>query len=226
MELPSWTDRLEQSLGDWSIPYLIRGLIGLNVMVWLLDSFSQAGDGTPSFASFLYLHPDLVLQGEYWRMITFLFIPSVGQSMLSPLFMLFFVFFTWFISDILEDTWGSFKITLYFLIGLVAINLTSFMAPSIGTNIFLMQSLLFCAAVLYPNLEITLFPIPIPIKLKWIGIFYGGMLVLSFLGSPPYRAMVLSSLLPFALFIGTGTIQLIKQRREAHSRMKRFRGED
>ncbi|MEM1156996.1 MAG: rhomboid family intramembrane serine protease [Verrucomicrobiota bacterium] len=226
MELPAWTDRLERWLGDWSIPYLIRGLIGLNVLVWLLDGFSQSGDGSQSFASFLYLHPDLVSQGEYWRMITFLFIPSVGQSMLSPLFMLFFVFFTWFISDILEGTWGSFKITVYFLIGIVAINLTAFLAPSIGTNIFLMQSLLFCAAVLYPNVEITLFPIPIPIKLKWIGLFYAGMLTLSFLGSPPYRSMILASLLPFALFIGPGTVQLIRARRDAQARMKRFRGED
>ncbi len=220
MELPAWTDRLERMLGDWSIPYLIRGLIGLNIIAWLLDGFS------PGFADFLYLNPELVLQGEVWRVITFLFVPSVGKSMLSPIFLLFFVLFTWFISDILESTWGSFKITLYFVIGVLAINAAAFLSPSIGTNVFLLQSLLFCAAALYPNVEITLFPIPIPIKMKWIGIFYGALLALSFLGSPVYRSMILASLLPFLLFVGPGFIQEMQQRREAKARMKRFRGED
>jgi len=220
MELPGWTDRLEQSLGDWSIPYLIRGLIGLNVLAWIMNGFS------PGFAGMLYLNPDLILQGEFWRVITFLFVPAHGTQMLDGIFMIFFVLFTWFIGDILESAWGSFKVTLYFAIGVVAINATAFLAPSLGTNVFLLQSLLFCAAALYPNVEITLFPIPIPIKMKWIGIFFGGLLVLTFLGTPVYRAMLLASLTPFALFIGPAAIQHLQQRREAKARMKRFRGED
>lgn len=220
MELPAWTDRLERSLGDWSIPYLIRGLIGLNVLAWMMNGFS------PGFAEMLYLNPQLVLQGEVWRTITFLFVPAHGTQMLDGLFMIFFVLFTWFIGDILENAWGSFKITLYFVIGVLAINAAAFLTPSIGTNVFLLQSLLFCAAALYPNVEITLFPIPIPVKLKWIGIFFGALLALNFLGTPEYRTMILASLLPFALFVGPASIQYYQQRREANARMKKFRGED
>jgi len=217
MEPPRWIEKLEHSLEEWSIPYLIRGLIGLNLVAWLLNGFS------PSFVGTLSLNPDLVLQGEFWRIITFLFIPAINNSTLSPIFMLFFVFFTWFISDLLEDTWGSFKITLYFIIGVITINLAAFIVPTIGTNYYLFQSLVCCAAILYPNLEITLFPIPIPIKLKWLGIFYGFLIALYFLGNP---VMVFASLLPFLLFVGPGSIQLIRQRRDAKARMKRFRGED
>ncbi|MEM6883980.1 MAG: rhomboid family intramembrane serine protease [Verrucomicrobiota bacterium] len=226
MELPAWTDRLERSLGEWSIPYLIRGIIGLNVLVWLMNSFSQTGDGSPSFAAFLFLHYDLVLKGEFWRVITFLFVPSVGNNMLSPLFLLFFVIFTWFISDILESTWGSFKVTLYFVIGVVSINIAAYLTGTAGTNLILMQSLLFSVAVLYPHIEITMLLIPIPIKLKWIAIISGAVLVFDFIRIPLFRPIILASLLPFALYIGPAAIAQFKQRREAQARMKRFRGED
>jgi membrane associated rhomboid family serine protease len=226
MELPAWTDRLERSLGDWSIPYLIRGLIVLNILVWFMNGFSS-GDGTePPFISFLLLDPTRVIDGEFWRVITFLFVPSVGTTMLSPIFLLFFAIFTWFISDMLEGTWGSFKVTLYFIIGIIAINAAAFLTPALGTNYYLFQSLLFCAAMLNPNYEITLFPIPIPIKLKWIGIVSAALLTLSFLGAGAYRVMILASLLPFLLFIGPATIELLKTRHENKQRLKRFRGDD
>ena len=104
-----WTDSLEDLLGRWSVPYLTRGLVALNAAAWLLNLAS------PGFTSILKLDPSLVAQGEYWRLITFLFVPSNSAH---PIFLLLFLWFLWSIGDALEEAWGSFHLNLFFLIDL------------------------------------------------------------------------------------------------------------
>ncbi|MEM6822497.1 MAG: hypothetical protein AAF558_11220 [Verrucomicrobiota bacterium] len=220
MELPSWTDRLENRFGDWAIPYVVRGLVLLNVLTWFLNAGSQG------FTDSLYLNPNLVLAGEFWRVITYLFVPTVGQGMFSPLFLLFFFLFTWFIGDALESTWGSFKLTLYLVLGILSMNGFALATGMSGTNIFFLQTFLFCFATLFPNHEIMLFPIPIPIKVKWIGIFFGAYLFLIFLTSPGIRLLILASLVPYVTYMGPGALQILRERQDSKARMKRFKGDD
>jgi len=67
MSPAGWTDNLEHYLGRWAVPYLTRGLVAMNAGAWLLNLAS------PGFSSILKLEPALILQGEYWRLLTTLF---------------------------------------------------------------------------------------------------------------------------------------------------------
>jgi len=220
MELPRWTDRLENALGDWAIPHIVRGLVLLNVLAYFMEAFS------PGFAQSLLLSPARVLDGEVWRTITFLFVPTAGQGMFSPLFLLLFFLFMWFVGDALEQSWGSFKLTLFLVLGVLSINAFSFLTGMTGENIFFLQSFLFCFAVLFPNQEIMLFPIPIPVKVKFIGIFFAAILFLTFLFSPGLRLLILASLLPFFLYVGPAMWDQWQEQREAKKRRQRFQNPD
>lgn len=220
MELPRWTDRLETTLGDWAIPHIVRGLVLLNILAYFMEAFS------PGFAQSLLLNPARVFDGEIWRILTFLFVPTAGQGMFGPLFLLLFFLFMWFVGDALENSWGSFKLTLFLILGILSINLFSLSTGMTGTNIFFLQSFLFCFAVLFPNQEIMLFPIPIPVKVKFIGIFFGAILFLTFLFSPGLRLLILASLLPFFLYVGPAMWNQWKANRAAKKRRDRFLNSD
>ncbi|MGF1678514.1 MAG: hypothetical protein ACFCUX_04895 [Candidatus Methylacidiphilales bacterium] len=216
MEPPEWTDRLERRMGDWAIPHVVRGLVLLNALAYLMEL------GSPGFTRALHLEPGLILAGEFWRAVTFLFVPSSGTGMFGPLFLLIFFLFLWFVGDALESAWGSFKLTLYLLLGLVSINVMSFVTGTTGYNLFFLQSFLFCFASLNPNQEMMLFPLPIPIKVKWLALFFGAILLITFLMQPDLRALIVASLLPCALYILPAWWGSIQSTREARKRRKRF----
>ena len=163
-----WTDSLEDVLGRWAVPYLTRGLVALNAGAWLLNLAS------PGFTSILKLDPSLVAQGEYWRLITFLFVPSNSAH---PVFLLLFLWFLWSIGDALEEAWGSFHLNLFFLIGIVAVVLVSFLQPSIPINPFYLHNSLFLAfATTMPDQKVFFFPLPIPLSVRWVAAITSGLL--------------------------------------------------
>ena len=64
---------------------------------------------------FLYFDWALVLRGQIWRLLTFIFVP---QS-LDPFSLILSLYFTWFIGSMLEREWGTPKFNLYYLSGVV-----------------------------------------------------------------------------------------------------------
>ena len=91
--------RLERRFGRWAIPNLTWYLVGLGGLVFALDL------ARPGFTSLLMLDPELVLRGQVWRLITYLFIPPEA----SVVFILFALYFTWLFGTSLESEWGAFK---------------------------------------------------------------------------------------------------------------------
>ena len=64
------------------------------------------------YASYmLYFNAELVLQGELWRLVTWMFLPTNGS--------LFWIFislsFYYFIGTSIEEYWGTAKFTLFYL---------------------------------------------------------------------------------------------------------------
>ena len=72
--------------------------------------------------SHLRLIPSLVLKGQVWRLVTYVFIPP--QT--SILFILFTVYFYYMIGTTLEREWGSFKLNIYYLVGMIATTIAAF----------------------------------------------------------------------------------------------------
>src|SRR5438105_12462249 len=109
----NWLDKLERRLGWIAIPGLIRIVAGFTALVFLLSL-------NPDFHSMLELRPALIGRGEVWRLVTYIFLPPTNLSQqFGWLWAVFAVWFLWFIGEGLERGWGSFRVTLYFVVGMI-----------------------------------------------------------------------------------------------------------
>lgn len=188
-----WLNKMERRMGRHYIPQLMKYLCIAMLGVFILDYLPLAR----SASELLYFSRDRILRGEVWRLITFIFLPPSGEL----LWILFNLYFYYFLGTSLENHWGSARFNLFYLFG-IAGNILAGFITGFATNTYLNMSLLLSFAVLYPNMEFTLFFI-LPVKVKWIGMFWGAMLIYSFItASWAARLSLLLSLLPFFLFFG------------------------
>ena len=171
-----------------------------------LDQYSGGGadsgaghrafvDRTISF--WLGLSRSLLLQGQVWRVISFIFIPFSGGSILS---VVLGIYFTWFIGTALEREWGDFRYTVYLLSGVLGTVLGCLLTGVTASTYCLSLSLLLAFAMLYPEVQLLLFFV-IPIRVKYFGVFAAVLWVFSFLGaSLPGKLDYLLSMLNVWLF--------------------------
>ncbi len=153
-------ERLERSLSRFAIPGLVRYVVALNALVFILVSQN------PAFAQFLQLDRTAILQGEIWRLVTWIFLPTTQ----SFFWIIFYLMFTWWLGDLLEGSWGTFRLNAYYFLGmLLCIGAALTFGASQG-NLFLNLSLFLAVATLAPDLEILLFLI-LPVKIKWVALF-------------------------------------------------------
>ena len=103
MFLPRWITWLEKKAPWLSIPHL--GLI--IVIVQVVGYFLVRA--RPDFVDRLVLDPSAVLNGEVWRLVTFIAIP------ISDSFLMFFVlWFLYYIFKTLRFKWGDFIFSIIF----------------------------------------------------------------------------------------------------------------
>ena len=185
-------DKMEKKLGHIGIKSLMIYIIGLNAIVFVLTYL----DSTGAFLSKLMLVPQMVMQGEVWRLITFVFIPPT----FSFLWLVFALYFYYLIGSSLENEWGTFKFNVYYFTGIAATIAGSLLTGSPATSVYLNLSLFLAFACIFPNFQIMLFFI-IPVKIKylaWVDAAFLGYTLL--IGSLSTRVMVIASILNFLLF--------------------------
>ena len=152
----------------------------------------------------------MVAQGEYWRLITFLFVPSNSAH---PIFLLLFLWFLWSIGDALEEAWGSFHLNLFFLIGIVAVVLVSFLQPSIPINPFYLHNSLFLAfATTMPDQKVFFFPLPIPLSVRWVAAITSGLLFLPAFFQPILFPSIFAGLAGYIAFFFPPFLESIWER--------------
>ena len=189
----NWLNRLERRMGRHYISHLMKYLCIAMLGVFILDYLP----GLASASEFLYFNRSLVLQGQVWRLFTFIFLPPSG----SVIWILISLYFYYFLGTSLENHWGSARFNLYYLIGILGNILAGFLT-GYATNTYLNLSLLLSFAVLYPEMQFTLFFF-LPVKVKWIGMFWGAYLIYELIVSNwAGRAAIVLSMLPFLLFFG------------------------
>ena len=192
-QTPKWIDRLERLLPGLGIPNLAFYLIGAQALGFLLASFDQR------MLELLTLIPPLVLKGEVWRLVTFLALPIS----MSPLWMVFVLYFLYFIVNGIEEEWGEFRTTLYVLMAVLLTIAFSFIFQMPIVSIAHLESTLFlAAATIAPEYQILLFLV-IPVKMKWLAwltaIYIVGALIF---GTWLSRLYLLAMYANYALFFG------------------------
>src|SRR4051812_47639766 len=175
----TFLDKLERRIGFIAIPGLIRVVVMFTALVCILAYVDQ------SFISVLDLKPQLIKQGQVWRLFTYIFIPTspLSASLLSPLWAVIALWILWFIGDGLERAWGPFRVTIYFFLGMVGVTLAAFLLNARFSSGMLALSLFLAFAWFYPN-EIIYIMFILPVKIKWLAWIAGAYLLYKFLVGP------------------------------------------
>lgn len=203
---------LEQKLGRFAIPNVVRVLSVFQAINWFLVKIS------PAFPEKLAFVPFFIRQGEWWRLVTYLALP--GGS--SVLWLLLGLPFLWMINDGLEQAWGSFRLNLFLIAGMFCIALGGLVSPEPSTGWVLWASLLMAFAVYFPDQEILLFFV-LPVKIKWLAMLAAATIGFQFMGTDAaMRWHIFFSMLPFLLTFGPGFGKMMKHRGEVMNRQQRY----
>ena len=185
-------DRFCQKHRKFGIPRLMQYIVFISALVFIIYMMDQ----TRTLLGFLWFHPELIMRGQVWRLITWVFIP-LNDNLFFTAIMLYFYYF---IGTTLEREWGAGKFTIYYLFG-VLMNLVygfvmwyafrsyAFLAPN-----YLNLSMFFAFAVLFPNQRIMLFFF-IPVKIKWMAMINAAFFAYS-IAMEAVRGQVAAAFLP------------------------------
>ncbi len=211
---PKWLQKLERRLRWLAVSNLATFIVGLQFIGFVLV-YSD-----PAWQWRLALVPDRVLQGEAWRLITFLALPIS----LSPVWLIFVLWFLYFIVESIESAWGSFRTTFYVLIAVLLTICFSlvFMVPI--TYVGDLESTLFlAAAALNPDYQVLLFLV-LPVKIVWLAWLTAAFVLWRFVtGSWLDRLYLLAIYSNYLLFFGPYHYGQLKQRYRRWKFKRQFR---
>ena len=167
-----WLYKAERKFGKYAISNLMKYIVILYVIGFALTMVMPE-----VYYTWLSLDIQKILQGQIWRLVTFLIQPPDSNIF----FVLISVYLYYMIGTSLENAWGSFLFNLYFLMGIIfnILAVVIFYAITglsypIGIE-YINQSLFFAFAAMYPNMQFTLFFL-IPIKVKYLAWIYGALM--------------------------------------------------
>ncbi len=198
-------NKLERKLGRHAIP---------NLILWLLAGYAigfTLAYTAPEVLSLMTLEPYYILRGQVWRLITWVLMPPDTSLLFAVIMMLFY----YQLGQSLERTWGSFRFNVYIFGGILFTVIGAFVlygifyalngVPVTGmgaffTTNYINMSIFLAFAVCYPNMQVYLYFI-VPVKMKWLAVVYGGLIVFSLIQTNWAGAVaIISSLLNFLVF--------------------------
>lgn len=209
----TWLDKLERRYGHLGIPYLINIVLGGQLLCWFIVMFI---DSRLLFT--LTLDRAAILHGQIWRLISFVFMPSLQTS---PFWLVLELYFYWWIGNSLTRAWGDFRFTVYWLAGMLGAILSCFLT-GYGSSSGLFLSLFFAFAWMWPNMQVLLFFL-IPVKVKWLGWASALVWAVQFLrGGFSTRITLLFGLAGFLLFFGKELYDWVKETVVSYKRRKQW----
>lgn len=191
--------KIQSLLENIAIPNLTRVLVFGSALCYVFVKFR------PEFSYSLTFVPDLVLKGEYWRVLAFPFFPLD----MSPIFAFFTYYFFYFMGTALEAEWGEVKYTRYILLAVIATVAFSFLHPLVpATNGFITGSIFLAFAFLFPDFLIYLFFF-IPVKVKYVAaLTWAGYIWALIAGDWATRISVLVVIANFLIFFYRDLMQI------------------
>lgn len=190
-------DKLEKLIGRWAIPHLTLWLVVGQVFVVLTTMFRLIDPNWLTFA------PVYVLQGQWWRLITFMFEIDLPESAWGWVFLAFGWYLFYLMGSALEAYWGAFRYNVYLFFSYALLVGLSFLTPGYEvTNMFILGSVFLAFAYLNPDFEMILFFI-LPVKIKWLAFIYSAVgAALFFRGGLAAKIQIGASIAGFVLFFG------------------------
>ena len=203
------------------IPNLMLYIVLGNALVYILSLANQ----DYALYDILCFERNLVLQGQVWRLISFVF------TSFSPGTNIFFTIITYIcyfsLGKAMENAWGTFRFNLFYLSGVVLMDVFAMVVGGVPVNIdgygldlsmlysgmgsYLNLSLFLGYATLYPDAHFLLFFV-IPVK-AWIFALVDLVLtlyrVLTMAFFFPHNLFPLVAILNYFLFFGKDVLNVI-----------------
>jgi len=217
--------KIERALSKYAISNITLYLIICYAFGYLIQLVNS------DFIQYMTLEPGKILRGQIWRLLTWIVIPPATSNIFFVLIMLYFYYS---IGSILERIWGTYRLNVYLFQGLIFTILGSFLLyiilPFMGYNnvgfgiyfstYYINMSLFLAYAATLPDMQVLLFFI-IPIKVKYLGIVYGALLIFECLqGGLVVFVIVGSSLLNFLVFFVTSRSKLHRSPKQMKQKME------
>mgnify|MGYP003193106594 FL=1 len=188
----NWLNKLERKYGRFGIPNLTNILVAGQILVFAIELFIDR-----TITAWVGLNRFFLLQGQIWRLVTFLFQPIWLGGVLGVLNL---VFYFW-IGNALTRVWGDFRMTLFMALGVLGAWVGCFLTGSAGPSA-IFQSMLFAYTWLWPDQMVLLFGI-IPFKMKYLGWFELALWAVSFvMGDFATKISLVLGLSGFLAFYG------------------------
>lgn len=204
-------NKLERKFGKYAIPNLTKYIIityVIGYVLWLISSYSSV-----NIIYWITLDPHLILQGQVWRIVSWVLMPPSALNIFTIIMLLFY----YNIGTALERVWGDFRYNAYIFFGLImtvvgAFILYAISGPiTIGTVSFWPYSSLFSTyyvslsiflgfAMTFPEQQV-LFMLFIPIKIKWLALIDVAYLLYEMIsGGWTVRVLIICSLASTIIF--------------------------
>ena len=170
-----------------AFPGFLRYYALFHVLVFVLQLIR------PDIGELLEFDRAKIFSGEIWRVATMFFALSEFGSVRSPMSLLllyFGIMLVFMVNDGLEAAWGSFKATIFYYTGILAILAINFILPRAFpySGLILYGAAFLAFATLFPRAELRLFLI-LPVEVRFLGMVAGVIIL--------YKAFTHPVLLPF-----------------------------
>jgi len=204
----SWLNKLERRLEPFAVSNITLLFVVGQAFAYLTGMFGLAD------LSRWVLVPALVLDGEPWRLITFLFVPPASHWA----FIAFALYFLYFTGNALESYWGKVRYNLFLFTGYALTVGLAFVNPYfVAENKFIAGAIFLAFAYLNPDFQLLLFFI-LPIRIKWLALFlWAGFGFALVTGNWATRLSVLAAVGNFLIFFAR---DLVLDLRSGRRRMK------
>ena len=186
---------------DKGIPNLMLYIVLGTAVVYVMSDIL----GNPLLYSLLYFDRTLILQGQVWRLFTYPLTYRVGNLLLMAVSL--FCYYS--IGRAMENVWGTLRFNLFYLTGIVMMDIYCMLFGGSASVAYLNTSLFLGYATMYPDATFLLMFI-IPVK-AWIFALLDLVVVLmNLLFYPfPYNLFAVISLANYFLFFGEDVLNVI-----------------
>ena len=198
-------DRFCAKHPNFGIPNLMKIIVFGQIAVYLVNMLTYVMFAQ-NFVGYLQFVPALILNGQVWRLVTWVVVPNAS----SPFMLLLTCYFYYWIAAMLEREWGTARFTLFYLggmvlsvvlgmaLGLGQMNLTHTIA-SLNLSYYLNLSIFLVLSVLYGEMQVLLF-FMVPVKMKWMALIDVVLVIVDMAGFVQSGLWMLA-LVPLASFI-------------------------
>ncbi|HWB01598.1 MAG TPA: hypothetical protein VG796_01155 [Verrucomicrobiales bacterium] len=231
-------DKLERRFGRYAIRGLIGYIIFFQCIVFAVLFVNEA------FVSQLLLRPFVKMDGEWWRLLSFMLVPDAR----SPLVFIFSAYIALICMYTIEASFGTFRLNLFVLAFILCQWLMAALAGtaageavadatgalltpdlypanvyySFSISKWFFMNLFFVFAVLDPHRVFMLFGI-VPLKVWVLALLDAGIIILDIIGFPPLWLAAVLSLAPFLSFGIPLYLRHLRHRTRVGSRRTRFK---